>query len=232
MSGAGSHQHHLVLRTDDAVDDSNERDDAHVVVKPAVDDERLQRSIFVAFGRRHVAHDALENIVDAHAGLGRAFHRVGGINADDVLDFFLGGVGIGACQVHLVENRHDFNTQIDSRIAVGHRLCFHALSGVDHQKSSFAGRQRAAHLIGEVDVPRSVDQIEFVNLTVLGLVLKTGRLSLNRDAAFALEIHAVEHLFAHLSIAQTTATLNQTVSQRRLAMVDMGNDGKITDIVH
>ena len=96
VRGARCHEADLVLGTDRAVDDSHERDDAHVIVKPAVDDERLQRCVGVALGRRHVAHDALENVVDAHAGLGGAKHRVGGVDPDHVLDFLLRGDRVGA----------------------------------------------------------------------------------------------------------------------------------------
>ena len=90
------HQHHLVLRTNDAVDDAHERHDAHIVIKPAVDDESLKGSIFVALRGRHVGHDALQNLFDPHAGFRRAEHRVRRINPDHVFDFFLGRIGVGA----------------------------------------------------------------------------------------------------------------------------------------
>ena len=39
-------------------------------------------------------------------------------------------------------------------------MCIRDRAGVDHQQRSLAGRQRAADLVGEVDVPRRIDQVE------------------------------------------------------------------------
>jgi hypothetical protein len=76
-----------------------------------------------------------------------------GVDADHVLDLGLGVVGVGLRQVHLVEHRHHFDAEVERGVAVGHRLRLDALAGVDHQQRAFAGRQRAADLVGEVDVP-------------------------------------------------------------------------------
>jgi hypothetical protein len=104
-------------------------------------------------GRRHAGDHGLQDLVDAHAGLGRAGDGVGGVDADHVLDLGLGVVGVGLRQVHLVEHRHHFHAQVERGVAVGHRLRLDALAGVDHQQRAFAGRQRAADLVREVHVP-------------------------------------------------------------------------------
>ena len=57
-------------------------------------------------------------------------------------------------------------------------------------------------------------------------------LRLDRDAALALDVHRVEHLRLHLAVAQAAAALDQTIGQRRLAVVDVGDDGKIADLIH
>ena len=186
MSGSGSHQHHLVLRTNDTVDNAYQRDNTNIVVKPAVDDQCLQWSLFVTGGWRHIAHDALENVIDTHAGLGGTLHRIRSVNTDDIFDFFLGRIRVGACQVHLVEYRHDFNAQINGRVAVGYRLRFNTLRGINHQKGTFASRQGTTYFIRKVNVPRSVNQIKLIDLPVFGLVLKTGCLRLDRDTALTL----------------------------------------------
>jgi hypothetical protein len=82
-----------------------------------------------------------------------------------------------ACgQVHLVEHGHHFHAQVQGGVAVGHGLGLDALAGVDHQQRAFAGRQRAADFVGEVNVTRGVNQVEVVDLAVTGLVL-TAQLS-------------------------------------------------------
>ena len=215
---ARRHEGDLVLGFERAVHDAHEHDDAHVVVEPRVDDEGLQGLRGASLRGRHVAHDALENVVDPHAGLGRAWNGVGRVDPDHVLDFFGRGFGVGASQVHLVENRDHFDAEVDRRVAVGDRLRFDALRRVDDEKRPFAGGERTA--------------LEFVRLTVLGLVLERRGLRLDRDAAFALEVHAVEDLGAHFTVGEPAAALNQAVGERRFAVVDVGDDGKIADILH
>ena len=147
-------------------------------------------------------------------------------------DFFGRGFGVGAPQVHLVQDRNHLDAEIDRRVAVGDRLRFDALRRVDDEKRPFAGGERTAHFIGKVHVPRGVDEVELVRLAVLGLVLERRGLRLDRDAAFALEVHAVQNLGAHFTVGEPAAALNQAVGERRFAVVDVGDDGKIADILH
>jgi hypothetical protein len=58
------------------------------------------------------------------------------------------------------------------------------------------------------------------------------RLRLDRDPAFALEIHRVQHLLLHLARGQAATALDEPVRQRRFAVVDVSNDGKVADQVH
>jgi hypothetical protein len=85
-----------------------------------------------------------------------------GVDADHVLDFALGVFGVGLRQVHLVEHRHHLDAELQRGVAVGHRLRFDALAGVDHQQRTLTGAERTADFVGEVDVPRRVDQVELL----------------------------------------------------------------------
>ena len=78
--------------------------------------------------------------------------------------------------------------------------------------------------------PGRVDQVQDVDLAVVGLVGQPDRVRLDRDAALALEIHAVEHLRLHLAGLQGARHLEETVGQRRLAVVDVGDDGEVADV--
>ena len=232
MIGAGGHQADLVLRTERAVDDAHEHHHADVVVEPGVDDEGLELGVRIALRRRNVAYDALKDVVDAHAGLGRAGNRVRRVDADHVLDFLGGRIGVRALKVHLVEDGEHGHAEVDGGVAVRNRLGLDALRSVDDEQRAFARGERTAHFIGEVDVPRSVDEVEFVDLAVLGLVLEGGGLRLDRDAAFTLEVHAVEHLGAHFAVGKTAAALDQAVGERRLAVVNVGDDREVADFLH
>ena len=46
----------------------------------------------------------------------------------------------------------------------------------------------------KVDVPGGIDQIELIKVPVLGVVIEGGRVRLDGDASFALEVHRVEDL--------------------------------------
>jgi len=75
-----------------------------------------------------------------------------------------------------------------------------------------------------------VDQVEDVGLAVLGRIAQPHGLRLDGDAALALDIHGIEHLFLHLARLQAPGGLDQTVGQRRFAMVDMRNNGEVADV--
>ena len=165
-------------------------------------------------------------------GLGRAGNRVRRVDADHVLDFLGGRIGVRALKVHLVEDGEHGHAEVDGGVAVRNRLGLDALRSVDDEQRAFARGERTAHFIGEVDVPRSVDEVEFVDLAVLGLVLEGGGLRLDRDAAFTLEVHAVEHLGAHFAVGKTAAALDQAVGERRLAVVNVGDDREVADFLH
>ena len=81
-------------------------------------------------------------------------------------------------------------------------------------------------------MPRRVDQVEVVDPPIACGVLQRRRLRLDRDAALALDVHRVEHLRLHLALAQAPATLNDPIGQRAFAVVDVGNDGEVADVVH
>jgi len=80
-------------------------------------------------------------------------------------------------------------------------------------------------------VARSVDEIEHVILAVAGAIFEANRLRLNRDAALALDIHGIEHLLDHFTGLQPAGELDQPVGQRRFAMIDMGDNRKVADVL-
>ncbi len=209
----------------------HQHDDAEIGVVPAVDEQRLQGRGLVALGRRQAVDDRLEHEVDVEPGLGRDRHRLRSVEADDVLDLLLDPVGLGGGQVDLVEHRHDLMARVERVIDVGERLRLDSLARVDHQERALAGGERARHLIGEVDVARGVHQVEDVGLAVLGQIFEPDRLGLDGDAALALDVHRIEHLLDHVALGHRPRLLDQPVGERRLAVVDMGDDGKVADVV-
>ena len=139
------------------------------------------------------------------------------------------GVGVSLRQVDLVHDRHDLELVLDREIRVRERLRLGPLRRVDDEQRALACLERARHLVGEVDVPGRVDQVELVALPG-----HPDRLGLDRDPALALEVHRVEHLLAHLALGDRVRQLEDAVGERRLAVVDVRDDREVADaaLVH
>ena len=232
VGAAGRHHQDLALGLDLALHHAHQRDHAQVVVEPRVDDQRLQLVGVARHRRRDAVHDRLEHVAHVQAGLGADRDRVGGVDADHRLDLGLGAVDVGGGQVDLVEHGHHFQALLHRGVAVGHRLRLHALGRIHHQQRALAGGQRAADLVAEVDVARRVDEVQEVGLPVLGRVRQGDGLRLDGDPALALDRIVVEHLRFHLALAQPAAQLDDAVGERRLAVVDVGDDGEVADLPH
>ncbi|MEN3347883.1 MAG: GTP-binding protein LepA, partial [Bradyrhizobium sp.] len=151
--------------------------------------------------------------------------------ADDVFDLLAHPHGLAGRQVDLVQDRDDLVVVVDGLVDVGQRLGLDALARIHHQDRAFAGRQAARDLVGEVDVPGGVHQVEHIGLAVVGLVVQAHRLGLDGDPALALYVHGIKHLRAHLALGQAAGGLDQAVGQGRLAVVDMGDDREVADAV-
>src|SRR5699024_1701056 len=67
-------------------------------------------------------------------------------------------------QIDLVEHGDDLEVLVHGQVQVGQGLRLDALGGVHQQDRALAGLQRAGDLVGEVDVPRGVDQVQHVLL--------------------------------------------------------------------
>lgn len=81
-------------------------------------------------------------------------------------------------------------------------------------------------------MPWRVDEIQLVSLPIPRAVMQGHALRLDGDATLPLQIHRIQHLIAHFPFAKPSANLNESVGQRGLAMIDMSDDRKITDMLH
>ena len=154
----------------------------------------------------------------------------GTYEVEQLVDLAGHSLRLGAGQVDLVHRRDQLEAGVHGQVGVGERLRLHALRRVDHEQRAVARGQRARHLVGEVHVPGRVDQVQLVGLAVLGLVEDAHGLSLDRDAALALELHRVEHLGTHRARVDGVRQLQDAVGQRRLPMIDMGDDREVPDM--
>ena len=119
---------------------------------------------------------------------------------------------------------------VERLVNIGERLRLHPLAGIDHQQGALAGGEAAVDLVGEVDMAGRVDQVEDIVLAVARAVIQAHRLRLDGDAAFALDIHGIEHLLDHFARLEAAGQLDQPVGERRLAVVDMGDDCEVANV--
>src|ERR1700694_1618072 len=49
------------------------------------------------------------------------------------------------------------------------------------------------------------------------------------DATLAFQVHRVQHLLHHFALGQRAGHLEQTIGERRFAMIDVSDDGEVSD---
>ena len=77
----------------------------------------------------------------------------------------------------------------------------------------------------------SIDKVQLVDRPVTSFVVKSDTLGLDGYSTFTLDIHGIEHLLIHLPVRKPTAVLYETVSQRGLTVINVGNDRKISNVL-
>src|SRR5438067_2762912 len=223
------HHPDLRARHDLAIDDTHVCDDAAVCVVVRVEDEGAQRLGRVAARGRHAVDDGLEDVVRADAKLGRREDDLVTWDAGDVGDLLRDHLRLRGVEVDLVDHGDDRQARLDRLVEIGQRLRLDALRGVDDEDRALARGQRPRHLIGEVDVTRRVDEVQLVGLAIFRRVGHADRLQLDGDPTLALQVHRVEDLVLHVALADRTGLLQQAVGQRRLAVIDVGDDAEVPD---
>ena len=238
----------LLALADGAVAHAADRQPADVRGGVEVGHERLQRVLGVVGRRGDVLEQQVQQrrevlLRDRLPGLvvQRGDARLGVAVDDRELDLVLVGVEVEEQLVHLVDHlRHarvgavDLVDDEDHRQPRLERLAQHearlrqrALGGVHEQQHAVDHRQPALHLAAEVGVPGRVDDVQ---LDVP--VAKRGVLGEDRDALLALEVHRVEHPRGHVLAHAERARLPQHgVDQRGLAVVDVGDDRDVADVI-
>jgi hypothetical protein len=213
------------------VEHADEDDHSLIIVEPRIDDEPLGRAFRVALGGRDVPDHPLQDLLDAHSLLGACGDHVLRVQPDHVLDLPLHPVRLRVRQVDLVQDQEDFQVLFQRHVDVRQRLGLHPLRGVHDQDRSLAGAQAAGDLIGEIDVARRIDQVEDVFLPVPGGIAHADGLRLDGDPPLALDVHLVEELVHLLALRERPRSLHQAVGQRGFSVVDVGDDGKVADVL-
>ncbi len=225
---ADAHHVQLLARAQLAIDHADVGDDAAIGVVDGVEDQCAGRRVGLARRRGDIGDDAVEQLPHALAGFAGDAQHVGGVAADEPRDLLGVLVGFGAGKIDFVQHGDDGQIMVDGHVEVRQGLRLDALRRIDEKHRSLACGQRAGHLIGEIDVSRRVDHAE----RVFGAVERPRHadgLRFDGDAAFLLDVHAVEEAIAHFSFRHDAAQLQYAVRHGGFAVIDMCDDAEIAD---
>jgi hypothetical protein len=225
------HQADALPRPDGAVGHPAEHHHPSIGVVLGVEDERLERGLGIPLGRRELVDDGLEQLVDSRSQLGGDRDRLEGIEPEVGVDLFSNPIDVRRGEVDLVDDREQGELVLHGHVEVGESLGFDALGRIDEDEGAVARHERPAHFMGEVDVAGGVDEVELIPFSVPGVVEKSDGVALDGDAPLALQVHRVENLVAELPLGHRPASLDQAVGECGLAVIDVGDDTKVADVL-
>ena len=228
-----------------AGDDSAAADLADVVVPRQSADLHEERLVRVGRRRRDLVDDGLEKGVHALVGLGQVVDKPAGQSGavedrevgllvrgaqfeEQVERFFKRPFGVGVGPVNLVD---DDNGPKSHRQSAGEHVAglrHGAFVGVHQKQDRVDHREDAFHLAGEVGVSRRVDDVDQVVMPLHGAVLRR-----DGDAPFLFQLAAVhDALFLLTASAEGLSRTEDRVDEGRLAVVDVGHDCHVADLIN
>ena len=163
--------------------------------------ERLQLALSSWLWRRDSFDDGLQNILNANVFLGATGHSIFTRDRQDILDLRDGPVDIRVGQINFIDHRNNLEILFHREMDIGDGLRLHTLCSIDNQQGAFTGAETARNLIGEIHMPGSVDEIQFICFTILRCVGHGHRMGLDGNAPLALQVHRVQQLILHLTLA-------------------------------
>jgi hypothetical protein len=146
---------------------------------------------------------------------------------EELVDLVHDLLGARVRAVDLVDDEHDRKSALERLPQHEARLRQRPLARVDEQEHAVDHRQPALDLPAEVGVPRRVDDVD-----LRAAVPDGGVLGEDRDPLLALQVHRVHDPLGHvLVLAERAGLPEHRVDQRRLAVVDVGDDGDVAEIL-
>jgi len=139
-------------------------------------------------------------------------------------------VRIGVSAVDLVQHHDGAQAELqrlaEHELGLGHD----PFLGVDEQQAAVHHAEDPLHLAAEVGVAGSVDDVD-ARLASLAVPEHRGALGQDGDAAFALLVVGVHGAFDRRLVgAEHTRLGEELVDQRSLAVVDVGDDGDVSEV--
>ena len=217
---------------------------AHILIVVDGGHQQLQGAIFIALGGIDIPDDGLEQRgqVGAHlVGAVGSGALTAGAEDGGGIELLVGGVQIqqqlqnlihnlvdtGVGLIHLVDGHDDLVAQLQGLLQHEPGLGHGAFGSIHQQDDAVDHLQNALHLAAEIGVARGIDDVDFIVFIANG-----GVLGKNGDAALPLQVAGVHHALHRCLIFPVDAALLQHfVHQGGLAVVNVGNDGNISDFI-
>ena len=228
---------HTLAVLNDAALDSADADPADEVVGVDIGNQELETRVLLALGSGNFFDDgfkqrlhilALYMIIVARVAVtrGRVDDRelelvVIGSELDKEVEHLVDDL-LGSCAgtVDLIEHDQRLFAEAERLFQHEARLWHTALKCINEQYNAVHHLQDALYLAAEIGVSGGVYNVDFDAVIHHG-----GGLGQNRDAALTLEVVGVhDSLLDVLVRSENAALTQQLVDQRRLAVVDVGND--------
>ena len=137
---------------------------------------------------------------------------------------------VGVVAVDLVDDHDGLGTGLECLAQHEASLGLGTFRRIHDQQHAVDHVHDTLDLAAEVGVSRSIH-----NVDVVVLVLEGGVLGANRDALFLFQVHGIHqalHLGLSLVGAEGSGLLEKAVDERGLAVVDVGDDRDISDVLH
>ena len=152
----------------------------------------------------------------------------GSIELHQQLEDFVVHLGwLSVFAVNFIDDEHDFEAVGESFAEHEAGLGLGTVIGVDQEEYAIDHAEGAFDFAAEVSVAGGVDDVDGLILPVNGSVF-----GLNGDALLFLEVHGVHGAFFHALIgAVNAAFLEQFVDQRSFAVVNVGDNSDIADVL-
>ena len=240
LAGGGAEAAHLLAADEAPADEAADADAAPVGVVVQGRDEQLQRPVRVDHRRGDVLQDGGEQgpQVSGERIRGQAGAAVPGDGVDHGVGQLVGILGqlqeevgdllhhlgrAGVLAVDLVDHHQGAQAEPEGQAEDEAGLREGALGGVDQQEAAVRHGEGALHLAREVRVAGGVDQVDLDLPDADG-----GVLGEDGDPPLPLQLVAVHDQRAGgVRVAEGLALLEQAVDERRLAVIDVGDDGDV-----
>ena len=151
---------------------------------------------------------------------------------EQIEDFVQNLVGPGVWPIDFVDDDDRPQLVLERLFEHEPRLRHRAFGRIDEEENPVGHAENAFDLATEIGVAGGVDQVDLGGLPVRPGVIDGDILGQDGDAAFAFEgIGIEEGILLHLAVAEIAALAKQSIDEGRFAVVDVGDDGDISDVV-